>query len=33
MERNDLLKRLLALDEEVSLLYPGGERIRMVIVP
>lgn len=32
MQRDELLKRLLALDEEVSLLYPGSERIRMVIV-
>lgn len=32
MQRDELIKRLLALDEEVSLLYPGPERIRMVIV-
>lgn len=32
MQRDELLKRLLALDEEVSLLYPGPDRIRMVIV-
>lgn len=32
MQRDELLKRLMALDEEVSLLYPDAERIRMVIV-
>ena len=32
MQRDELIKRHLALDEEVSLLYPGPERIRMVIV-
>ncbi len=32
MQRDDMLKRLLSLDEEVSLLYPDAERINMVIV-
>lgn len=32
MLRDDMIKRLLALDEEVSLLYPNAERINMVIV-
>ena len=32
MQRDDLVKRLLALDEEVDLMYPGPDRIRMVIV-
>ena len=32
MQRDELLKRLLALDEEVDLMYPGPDRIRMVIV-
>lgn len=32
MKREDMLQRLLALDEEASLLYPDAERIHMVIV-
>lgn len=32
MQRDDMLKRLLALDEEVSLLYTATDRIRIVIV-
>ena len=32
MRRDEMIERLLALDEEVSLLYPGTERIRIVIV-
>ena len=32
MLRDDMIQRLLALDEEVSLLYPNVERINMVIV-
>ena len=32
MMREDLLLRLRALDEEVSLLYPDAERINLVIV-
>ena len=32
MMRDDLLKRLVALDEEVSLTFPQAERIHMIIV-
>ena len=32
MLRNELLNRLIALDEEVSLLYPNSDRIHLVIV-
>ena len=32
MHRDEMIRRLQALDEEVDLLYPDVERIRMVIV-
>ena len=32
MLRDDMIQRVLALDEEVSLSYPNAERINMVIV-
>lgn len=32
MQRDEMIRRLQALDEEVSLLYPDAERIHMVIV-
>jgi hypothetical protein len=28
MQKDELMERLLALDEEVGLLYPGPDRIR-----
>ena len=32
MDRKDLIERLMMLDEEVSLMFPENDRIRLVIV-
>ena len=32
MNKNDLISKLIALDEEVSMVLPNDERINMTIV-